>query len=48
MLKKLLYKILRYFRDENNMFFIGSTDKLPEPLSKEDEVYYVTKSMEGD
>lgn len=48
MLKKLLYKILRYFKDENNMFFIGSTDKLPEPLSKEDEVYYVTKSMEGD
>ncbi len=48
MLKKLLYKILRYFRDENNMFFIGSTDKLPEPLSKEDEVYYVTKSMDGD
>ena len=48
MLKKLLYKILRYFRDENNMFFIGSTDKLPEPLSKDDEVYYVTKSMEGD
>ena len=30
------------------MFFIGSTDKLPEPLSKEDEVYYVTKSMDGD
>lgn len=48
MLKKLLYKILRYFKDENNMFFIGSTDKLLEPLSKEDEVYYVTKSMEGD
>ena len=48
MLKKLLYKVLRYFRDENNIFFIGSTDKLPEPLSKEDEVYYVTKSMEGD
>ena len=48
MIKKILYKILRYFKDENNMFFIGSTDKLPEPLSKEDEVYYVTKSMEGD
>ena len=48
MIKKILYKILRYFKDENNMFFIGSTDKLPEPLSKEDENYYVTKSMEGD
>ena len=47
-MKRLLYKILRFFKDDNNMFFIGSTDKLPEPLSKEDEIYYVTKSMEGD
>lgn len=47
-MKRLLYKILRFFKDENNMFFIGSTDKLPEPLSKEDEIFYVTKSMEGD
>ena len=47
-MKKLLYKILRFFKDENNMFFIGSTDKLPEPLTKIDEVYYVEKSMEGD
>ena len=47
-MKKLLYKILRFFKDENNMFFIGSTDKLPEPLSKSDEVYYVEKAMEGD
>lgn len=47
-MKKLLYKILRFFKDENNMFFIGSTDKLPEPLTKSDEVYYVEKAMEGD
>ncbi len=36
------------FKVPNNLFFIGSSDKLPEPLSKEDEVLYVTKSMEGD
>ena len=47
-MKKLFYKILRFFRSDNNLFFIGSTDKLPEPLSKEDEVFYVTKAMEGD
>ena len=47
-MKKLFYKILRFFRSDNNMFFIGSTDKLPEPLSKEDEIFYVTKAMEGD
>ena len=47
MLKKLLriiYKVLR----NNNIFFIGSTDKLPEPLSKEDEIKYVELSMLGD
>ena len=48
MIRKWINKILRCFKDENNMFFIGSTDKLPEPLSKDDEVFYVTKSNEGD
>ena len=32
----------------SSVFFVGSTDKLPEPLSKEEEVRYVTLSMEGD
>ena len=32
----------------NNIFFVGSLDKLPEPLTKEEEIYYVTKSMNGD
>ena len=30
------------------MYFVGSADKLPEPLSKEKEVEYVMKSMDGD
>lgn len=46
-MKKIIDKILKLFTD-NNVFFVGSTDKLPEPLSKDEEVYYVTKSMEGD
>ena len=48
MLNKIITKILQFIKGENNLFFIGSTDKLPPPLSKEEEVYYVEKSMEGD
>ena len=33
---------------ENVMFFVGSTDKLPEPLSKEMEEYYLIRSIDGD
>lgn len=47
MIKKLINLILSLFKS-NSVYFVGSTDKLPEPLSKEDEVYYVLKSMEGD
>ena len=46
MFTKLKKMILRIFTTE--VFFVGSADKLPEPLSKEDEIFYVTKSMEGD
>lgn len=41
-------KILRIFFEKENVFFIGSSDKLPEPLSKEEEVEYVKRSMDGD
>ena len=48
MIKQLIFKIIRWLKDDNNMFFIDSTDKLPPPLSKSEEIFYVTKSMEGD
>lgn len=48
MIKKIILKILQIIRNENNMFFIGSTDKLPPPLTKEEEVFYVNKASEGD
>ena len=46
----MLRKILKFFKKlfRNNLFFVGSTDKLPEPLSKEDEIKYVKMSMNGD
>lgn len=48
MIIRWIKKILECFKQENNIFFIGSSDKLPEPLTKEKEVFYVTKAMEGD
>jgi len=43
-----LKKILRKFFEKDNVFFVGSADKLPEPLTKEEEVEYVKRSMNGD
>ena len=47
MIRKIIYLIKRFF-EHDSIFFIGSTDKLPAPLSKEDEVKYVTMSLNGD
>ncbi len=47
MLKKII-KIIKKILFKNNIFFIGSSDKLPEPLSKEEEIKYVELSMQGD
>ena len=46
----MLKKIIEIFKNlfKNDVYFVGSADKLPEPLTKEEEVRYVTLSMEGD
>ena len=45
----IIKKILLYIRKKlNSLLFLGSTDILPEPLSKEEENMYVLRSMEGD
>ena len=41
-------KILKIIFEKENVFFIGSADKLPEPLSKDEEIKYVKRSMNGD
>ena len=46
MLKKIKELILKIFTGE--IFYVGSADKLPEPLSKEDEGAYVLRSQEGE
>ena len=48
MIKKILNFLFSLFDLGSNLFYVGSADKLPEPLSKEQEIEYVTKSMNGD
>ena len=48
MIKKIINFIIKIFNEGSNIFYVGSSDKLPEPLSKEEEIEYVTRSMNGD
>lgn len=47
MIEKIKRLIRLMFHDEC-LYFVGSSDKLPEPLKKEDEYAYVLKAQEGD
>ena len=47
-MKRIINIILKVLRKKNYIFYLGSTDILPPPLSKEDEIKYVEKSMKGD
>lgn len=46
MFKKIINWILSVF--DNNIYFIGAVDKLPPPLSKEEETRLVLLSQDGD
>jgi len=46
LITKIKNFLISIFADE--VFYVGSADKLPEPLSKESETFYVKQSMEGD
>jgi len=48
MIKKIINLIINILNKQNEIFYVGSLDKLPEPLTKEEEIIYVQKSMEGD
>ena len=45
MLKKLIEFLKKKY---NECFFVGATDKLPPPLSKEKELEYLIKARQGD
>ena len=46
MLKKIINIILKIFKKEG-IYFVGSTDKLPEPLSRAEEERLVLLNMDG-
>lgn len=45
---KLLEKIKKLFFSIGEVFYVGATDKLPPPLSKEEEEYYLVMASDGD
>ena len=47
-MKKILKWIRSLFKKYNYVFYLGSTDMLPPPLSKDEEIEYVKLSMDGD
>lgn len=47
MIKNIIEFIKKLLSSEG-VYFVGSSDKLPEPLTKEEEIKYVELSMEGD
>lgn len=48
MIKKIVLNLLKFFHIEKSILYVGSSDKLPEPLTKEEEVFYVEKANQGD
>ncbi len=48
MIKKILRLIRKVLKKEGIILYVGSADKLPEPLTKEEEIMYVEKSINGD
>lgn len=47
-MKKIFELLMKLFKDETKCFYLGSTDLLPPPLSKEEEERLVLKSEKGD
>ena len=48
MIRKLINFIINILNKRNEIFYVGSLENLPAPLSKEEEVLYVKKAEEGD
>ena len=46
-LKKILECIKNAFKKVSSIFFVGASDALPEPLSKEEELKYLKEAKEG-
>ena len=46
-IRKIKLLLLKIFKRKNYIFYLGSTDLLPPPLSKDEENHYVELSMQG-
>lgn len=47
-MKKILLFIRKLIRRANNIFYVGSSDILPPPLERDEEIKYVEKFLNGD
>ena len=45
---KNIISFIKEFLNNNNIYFVGAADKLPPPLSKDEELRYVGLSQDGD
>ncbi len=45
---KLFDKIKKWLFNIGELFYVGSTDKLPPPLSRDEEEYYINMASDGD
>ena len=43
-----IFLLVMYFISDNVLFYVGSTDALPPPLSKEEEDYFLDELKKGD
>ena len=48
MLKRIINIIIKVLKHENYILYLGSTDILPPPLKKEEEIEFVKLAQEGD
>lgn len=48
MIKKIIKLIINLLNKKNEIFYVGSLENLPAPLSKEEEILYVKKAEDGD
>ena len=47
-MKKIIQLLKKILKKYNPVFYLGSSDTLPPPLSKEEEIHYVELSIKGD
>ena len=47
-MKKIINLLKKLFKKVNSIFYVGATDMLPEPLTKEMEDYYIGLKDDGD